>query len=88
MPTWAQVDPKLGPKLSQVGLKIGVQLHSNFELILEWILEPLGVDFGRLLGSKMVSKSGLKIRCVKTQKFEFRVDGSVVFEVPRVSKID
>ena len=84
----AQVEPKLAPKLGQVGLKIDVQLHSNFELVSEWILEPLGLDFGSLLGSKIESKNYLKIRLVKNAKFDSRVDGSSIFEVSRGSKID
>ena len=37
---------------------------------------------------QMKLKSELKIRSVKSAKFDSRVDGSSIFEVPRGSKID
>ena len=52
------------------------------------MLEPLGLDFGSLLGSKIEPKSDLKIRIVKVAKFDSRVDGSSIFDVSRGSKID
>ena len=84
----AQVEPKSAPKLGQVGLKIDVYLHSNFDLVSEGIWEPLGLDFGSLLGSKIESKNDLKIRRVKNAKFASRLHGSSIFEVPRVSEFD
>ena len=79
---------KRASKLGQVGLKIDIQLHSNFEFVSEGILEPLGLDFGCHLGSKIESKSELKIRSVKNAKFDSRVGGDSIFEVPRGSEID
>jgi len=51
-------------------------------------LEPLGLDFGSLLGSKIELKNDLKIRHVKSVKFDSRVGGSSIFDVPGTSKID
>ena len=84
----AQVCSKLASKLAQVGLKINIQLHSNFEFVSEWILEPLGLDFGGHLGSQIESKNELKIRRVKIAKFDSRLHGSSIFDVSRGSKFD
>ena len=51
------------------------------KLILEWILEVLGYDFGHLLGSKMEPTSELKTRGVKTAKFDSCVHGSSILDV-------
>ena len=51
-------------------------------------MERLGLDLGSLSGSKIEPKTDLKIRGVKSVKFDSRVDGSSIFEVPGRSKID
>ena len=61
---------------------------SNFELVFEWIREPLGLDFGRLLGFQIEVKNDLKIRSVKIAKFDSRFYGSSIFKVSREAKID
>ena len=48
----------------------------------------MGVDFGSLLGSGMGPQSELEIRSVESHFFDSRLDGSFIFEVPRVSEID
>ena len=82
------VGPKLVSELGQVGLKIDAELHANFKFVSEWILEPLGLDFGSLLGSKIGVKNGLKISNVKSVKFDSRVGGSSIFDLSGESKID
>ena len=84
----SQVESKLASKLGQVGLKIDIQLHSNFDFISEGIWEPLGLDFGVVLGSKIEPKKDPKIRSVRNAKFDSRVGGSSIFDVPGTSKID
>ena len=50
--------------------------------------EHLGLDFEYFLGSKMEPKSELKTRGAKFVKFDSRLHGSSVFEVPGGSGID
>ena len=50
--------------------------------------EHLGLDFEYFLGSKMEPKSELKTRGATFVKFDSRLNGSSIFEVPRGSKID
>jgi len=57
-------------------------------LVFEWLREPLGLDFGSVLGSKIEVNNDLKIRSVKIEKFDSRLDGSSIFDVSRESKID
>ena len=74
---------KLGPSWGQVGFRIAS--------ILAWCFEASsGVDFGaswvrfwRTFGSKMQPKNQLNIRDVETAKFDSRIDGSSIFDVPR-----
>ena len=56
----AQVESKLASKLSKVGLKIDIKINSNFELVPEGILDPLGLDFGSHLGSQIEPKTVLR----------------------------
>ena len=58
------------------------------KLVLDWMLEHLGLDFEYFLGSKMEPKSELKTRGAKFVKFDSRLLGSSIFEVPRWSGID
>ena len=76
----------MASKLGQVGLKIDIYLHSNFELVSEWIWEPLGLDFGSLLGSKIELKSELKVRSIENAKYDSRCSGSSIFDVSRGPK--
>ena len=48
----------------------------------------LGLDFEYFLGSKMEPKSELKTRGAKFVKFDSRLHGSSIFEVPGWSEID
>ena len=50
--------------------------------------EHLGLDFEYFLGSKMEPKSELKTRGAKFVKFDSRLHGSSIFEVPGWSEID
>ena len=50
--------------------------------------EHLALDLIYLLGSKMEPKSELETRCAKFVKFDFRLHGSSIFEVPGWSGID
>ena len=52
------------------------------------MLEHLGIDFEDFLGSKMEPKSELKTRGAKFVKFDSRLHGSSIFEVPRCSESD
>ena len=74
------------PSWVQVGAKLASESHPYWhdvsKVVLDWILEPLGVDFGQLLASKMQPKNELKIRGVETAKFDSRLDGSSIFDVP------
>ena len=83
--TWP---PCWGPSWSQVATKIHFEVGLNFDPTSEGILEHLGLDFGGVLGVKMESISELKIRSVKTWKFDSRLGGSLVLEVPGGSKIN
>ena len=49
-------------------------------------MQPLGLDFGYLLGYEMVHKSELKTKGVETAKFDSRRGGGSVFDVPRYGK--
>ena len=49
-------------------------------------MQPLGLDFGHLLGSKMEHKSELKTGGVETAKFDSRLGGSSIFDVPGYGK--
>ena len=74
-PSWVQVGAKLASKSHPYR-------HDVSKIVLVWILEPLGLVFGQLLGSKMKVKNELKIRGVETAKFDSRIDGSSIFDVP------
>jgi len=50
--------------------------------------EHLGLDFEDFLGSKMEPKSELKTRGAKFVKFDSRLHGSSLFEIPGWSEID
>ena len=75
------------PSWVQVGAKLASESHPYWhdvsKLVFDWILEPLGLDFGQLLGSKMKLNNELRIRGVETAKFDSRPDGSSIFDVPR-----
>ena len=73
-PTWSQVGAKLASESHPY-------LHHASKLVLDWILEPLGLDIRYFLGSEMQPKSELKIRGVETAKFDSRIDGSSIFDV-------
>ena len=64
------------PSWVQLGSKSTFSSHSNFEFVSEGTLEPLGLDFDTLSGSKIEPKNELKIRGVKSVKCKSRVDGS------------
>ena len=51
-------------------------------------MEPLGLDFGGMLASKIEPKTEPKMEKLKKQKFDSRVGGGSVFEGQGVSKID
>ena len=51
-------------------------------------MEPLGLDFGAMLASKIEPKTNPKIERLKKQKFDSRVGGGSIFEGQGVSKID
>ena len=55
---------------------------------MEWIRDPLGLDFESLLGFKIEIKNDLKIRSVKIAKFDSRIDGSSIFKVSGEAKIE
>mgnify|MGYP005670337911 CR=1 FL=1 len=56
---------KLASKSGQIGVKIGIQLDSNFKLVSEEFVDPLGDNFGCLFRSKIGSESVPNIRCLK-----------------------
>ena len=57
-------------------------------MVFEWLREPLGLDFGSVLGSKIEVNNDLKISTVKSVKFDSRVGGSSIFDLSGESKID
>ena len=75
------------PSWVQVGAKLASESHPYWhdvsKLVLHRILEALGLDFGHLSGSKMQPNNQLNIRSVETAKFDSRIDGSSIFDVPR-----
>ena len=71
----------MAPKLGQVGLKIDILLRTNFEIVSEGILEPLGLDFRSRLGFEIEHKNDLKISSAKNAKFDSREGGGSIFEV-------
>ena len=73
--------PSWGPSWSQVAIKIHFEVGQNFDLVSEGILEQLGLDFGGVWGVKMESQNELKIRSMKTRKFDSRRGASSLFEV-------
>ena len=73
-PSWVQVEAKLTSESHPYW-------HHASKLVLDWILELLGLDIRHLSGSEMQPKSELKIRGVETAKFDSRVDGSSIFDV-------
>ena len=84
----AGVGLQLAPKPSQAATKTDAQPHPNFEPAFEWTREPLRLDFGSLLGSKIEVKNHLEIRSVKIEKIDSRLDGSSIFEISREATID
>ena len=76
----------MGPSLVQIGAKLASESdpyrHVFSKLVLDCMLEPLGLDFGHLLGSKMEPESDLKTRGVKIAKFNSGLHGSSIFDVP------
>ena len=80
--------PCWGVSWGHVAIKIHFQVDSNLDPISEGILEHLGIDFGWFGGAKMESKTEPKIRSIKSRKIHFWLGGSLVFEVPRGSKIN
>jgi len=50
-------------------------------------LEPLGLDFGVVLGSKIELKNDPKIRSVKNAKFDPRCSESSIIDVSKGSEI-
>ena len=76
------------PSWVQLGSEWTFSSHSNSEFVSQGIVERLGLDLGSLSGSKIEPKTDLKIRGVQSVKFDSRVDGSSIFEVPGRSKID
>ena len=58
------------------------------QLVSMGVRTRFGLDFGSCLGSEIEPKNDLKIRRVKNEKFDSRVDGSSILEVARGSKID
>ena len=74
------------PSWVQVGAKLTSESHPRWhhasKVVLDWILELLGLDIRHLLGSEMQPQSELKIRGVETAKFDSRIDGSSIFDVP------
>ena len=82
------MDSSWHPTSVQLGSKSTFSSHSNSEFVSEGTLEPLGFDFGILSGYKIEPKNELKIRGVKSVKFDYRSDESSIFDVPGRSKID
>ena len=80
--------PKLGAILDPCWVKTDSKTTSKLIGFMERISVHLGVDFGTLLGSKIGSKSALKIASWKTVKFDSRLGGGSIFEVPGGSKIE
>lgn len=78
----------LGPSSHKNRHKNDIQVTLFFECVLDWILKPLGVDFGSVLGCNMDSKSVLKLRCEKPAKLASRLSESSIFKDPGGSKID
>ena len=80
----ANLGPKLGSKLAQnrhlTSLKFRVRFWRDFGASWARFWEPFG--------SKIEIKTKLKIRSVNNAKFDSRVDGSSIFDVPGRSKID
>ena len=75
-PTWGQVGAKLASESDPYR-------HVFSKLVLDLILQPLGLDFGLLLGSILEPKSELNKRGVETAKFDSRCSGSSILNVPR-----
>ena len=74
------------PSWVQVGAKLASESHPYWhdvsKLVLHQIWEALGLDFGHLSGSKMQPNNQVNIRSVETAKFDSRIDGSSIFDVP------
>ena len=74
------------PSWVQVGANMTSESHPCWhhasKLVLDWILELLGLDIRHLLGSEMQHKSELEIIGVEPAKFDSRIDGSSIFDVP------
>ena len=51
-------------------------------------MEPLGLDFGGHLAAKIEPESKLKTRSGKSAKFDSRLHGGSIFEVPWGAEID
>ena len=69
-------------------LKFVIQTSCCVNFVFHLIFDPLGVDFGTLVGSKTDPNMGAKSNVAKTQKLAFRLHGNAIFEVPGGSKID
>ena len=74
------------PSWVQVGAKLASESHPYWhdvsKLVLHRILEALGFVFGHISRSKMQPNNQLNIRSVETAKFDSRLDGSSIFDVP------
>ena len=81
MPNGVQVGAKLAAKSDPL-------LHVLSKLILDRILEPLGVDFGCVLESKLSSERVINLRKLKCSKCYYLRYETSFFHVPRGPKID
>ena len=77
----------------QVGAKLAAKsdplLHVFPKLILEWIWEPFGVDFGSALGSKIEFESVpnlRKLKCSKCYYLQYETLFSMSQGVPKLKK--
>ena len=86
------LEANLGPSWALVGAKLAAKSdpyqHVLVQLILEWIFEPLGVDFGSFRASKFSSETILNLRGPKSLKYYYLQYETQFFHVPGYPKID
>ena len=82
----------LGPCWGHVGAKLGSKSASKLDDFSSFVFhrfwKPLGIDFGAILRLNMGAKRVSKSEPSKSEKFDSRPHGSVVFKVSGASKID